>query len=103
MAQDLQVKTLNPILEDGSIKIFGKPPQWPESLEDAKNRYIVRIETYIRQSMETKQNMIIVTHADAVAAALVIFERGGADVQNMGFCARIIAKRTIEKKGGVDQ
>jgi len=104
MAQDLQVKTLNPILEDGSLKMFGKPPTWPETLDDAKNRYIVRIETYIRQSMETKQNMIIVTHADAVAAALVMFERGGADVQKMDFCARIIARRSLkqEKKGQED-
>merc|ERR1712060_654061 len=91
-------KTLNPMLEDGGLKLFGKPPVWPESLEDAKNRYIVRIETYIRQAMETRQNMIICTHADAVAAAMVMFERGGADVQNMGFCARIIARRGLEKK-----
>merc|ERR1712194_446226 len=55
--------------------------------------------------METRQNMIIVTHADAVAAALVMFERGGADVQNMGFCARIIASRTLgaEKKGSAGE
>jgi len=96
MAKDLKLRLVNPILEDGGVKIFGKPPQWPETLEDAKNRYVVRMETYIRKSAEEQQNMIIVTHADAVAAALVMFERGGADVQNMGFCARVIASRDVK-------
>mmetsp|Transcript_64694 Transcript_64694/g.162806 ORF Transcript_64694/g.162806 Transcript_64694/m.162806 type:complete len:401 (+) Transcript_64694:111-1313(+) len=97
MAKELKIKLLNNVLEDGSIKIFGKQPSWPETLEDAKNRYVVRMETYIRKSAEDKSNMIIVTHADAVAAALVMFERGSADVQKMDFCARIIASRNVKE------
>jgi broad specificity phosphatase PhoE len=102
LAKALGIRPLNPELEDGSLKIFGKQPNWPESLEDAKNRYIVRIETYIRQSAEQQQNMIVVTHADAVGAALVMFERGGADVQSMGFCARVIVNRTIKQSRASD-
>lgn len=97
MAKELKLKIVNPVLEDGTIKLFGKEPVWPETLEDAKNRYVVRMETYIRKSADEKRNMIIVTHADAVAAALVMFERGGADVQNMGFCARVIASRDVQE------
>jgi len=96
MAKDLGLKLINPLLEDGGVKLFGKTPTWPESLEDAKNRYVVRMETYIRKSAEERQNMILVTHADAVAAAMVMFERGGADVQSMGFCARLIATRNVK-------
>jgi len=97
MAQDLGLTLLNPMRKNGGVKIFGKQPPWPERLEEAKNRYIVRLETYIRQSRETRQNMILVTHADAVAAALVMFERGSADVQKMDFCARVMASRSIEE------
>lgn len=95
LVDDLGIRPLNPELEDGSLKVFGKQPPWPESLEDAKSRYIVRIETYIRQSAEQQQNLILVTHADAVGAALVMFERGGADVQKMDFCARVIVNRAL--------
>eukprot|EP00971_Amphidinium_carterae_P278599 5530381-Amphidinium_carterae.1 len=30
-------------MEDGSLKLFGKAPIFPERLEDAKQRYIVRL------------------------------------------------------------
>lgn len=98
MAKALGIRLVNPLLQDGGVKVFGKTPVWPETLDDAHTRYVVRMETYIRKSAEDRQNCIIVTHADAVVAALQMFERGGADVQNMGFCARIIASRDVEEK-----
>lgn len=99
MVESLGMKHLNPILADGGMKLFGKPPQYPETLEKAKSRYIVRIETYINQSANTERNFVLVTHADAVAAALQMFQRGNADVQNLDFCARIIAKRNVSPTG----
>lgn len=96
MAEDLGLRLMNPELEDGGVKLFGKPPNWPESLDDAKKRFVVRIETYIEQSAQTRQNFVLVTHADAVAAALEMFERGFADIQNMDFCARLVAQRTVK-------
>lgn len=98
MAKELGISTINPVQEDGSIKLFGKPPIYPETLEDAKRRFVIRIETYINQSTESETNYILVTHADAVAASLEIFERGYADISNMDFCARLIAKRTLKPK-----
>uniref|UniRef100_A0A7S4RM67 Uncharacterized protein n=1 Tax=Alexandrium monilatum TaxID=311494 RepID=A0A7S4RM67_9DINO len=103
LVRPLGFDILNPLTEDRGIKVFGKEPVWPETLEAAKKRFIVRTETYIRQSAEKKHNMILVTHADAVAAVLVMFERGGADIQNMGFCARVVAKRTIHPKQKLDE
>lgn len=97
LVKGLDMKIMNPATDEGHIKVFGKVPTWPETLEDAKDRYIVRMETYIRKGAEEKQNMIMVTHADAVVAALTMFERGGVDVQSMGFCARVIATRDVKE------
>lgn len=99
MVESLGMKSMNPMLPEGGMKLFGKPPQYPETLEKAKSRYIVRIETYINQSANTERNFVLVTHADAVAAALQMFQRGNADVQNLDFCARIIAKRQVDPTG----
>jgi len=103
MCQLLGVRIMNPELDDGGVKLFGKPPPWPESLEDAKKRFNVRIETYLEQSEETEQNFILVTHADAVAAALEMFERGFADIRNMDFCARLVAQRTLRQHKHIQQ
>lgn len=95
--KSMGIKASNPVLEDGSIKLFGKPGKWPETLESAKTRYLVRLETYIEESAKSEKNYILVTHADAVAAALQMFERGNGDVQNLDFCARLIAKRSVSQ------
>lgn len=97
MCKALGLNVVNPVLDDGGFKLFGKPPVWPETLEDAKRRYVIRIENYIQQSADTRQNFVLVTHADAVAAALQLFERGFADIESMEFCARLIASRPFLK------
>merc|ERR1711865_686711 len=79
------------------------PPVWPETLEDAEKRYVIRIENYIEQSAETRQNFVLVTHADAVAAALQLFERGNADIESMEFCARCTATRPVLQTSVEDQ
>lgn len=98
MIKDLQVEqVLNPVLEDGGIKLFGKIPKFPESLDKARNRMVVRFENYIRQSEALKQNFIICTHADGIAAAVSMFERGLPDISQMDFCCRVVAQQKIEK------
>jgi broad specificity phosphatase PhoE len=104
MAEQLELDVLNPFLEDEGegfgegYKVFGKEPDWPETLDGAKLRYNVRIENYIEQSQKHQRNFILVTHADAVAAVLGVFQRGCADVQSMDFCARVVAVKN--KKQG---
>merc|ERR1712228_978237 len=103
MAENLELDVLNPFLEDEGgpgegYKVFGKKPRWPETLEDAKQRYCVRIENYIEQSQKHQRNFILVTHADAVAAVLAVFQRGLADIESMDFCARVIAQRNKADK-----
>jgi len=96
MAKELGIKVQNPIRRNGGFKLFGKQPAWPETVEAARQRFIVRIENYIQQSAGTRRNLIIVTHADAVAEALVMFEREGVMVERLDFCARVIAQRSIK-------
>jgi len=95
LVDSLKLTVLNERLKSGGIKCYGKLPDHPETLEAAKARYTVRIEEYIEQSAETKQNFILVTHADAIAASLTMFERGSADIRDMDFCARVIAQRDV--------
>jgi len=94
----LGVESANPVLEAGGIKVFGKVGNWPESLEDAKKRYLVRIQSYVEHSLEVERNYILVTHADAVSAAVQMFGQGTVDVQNVDFCARLTASRSIKLK-----
>jgi len=96
LAARCKLQPVNPFLDDGGIKCYGKEPNYPETLEDARRRFTIRTETYIQRSAETKQNFILCTHADCVAAVLAMFERGNADIKEMDFCARIIARRTVE-------
>jgi len=100
LTKSMKLSVVNPLEDNGDIKCFGRKPKWPESLEQAKKRYCSRIETYIERSAESLQNFVLVTHADALAAALAMFERGGADIQGMDFCARVIARRTVEASRG---
>jgi len=94
MTKEMGIKVMNP-RSRGGLEMFGKEPPWPETLEGAKRRFVVRIENYIRQSAEMQRNMILVTHADALAGALVMFEREGVNVKRIDFCGHLIARRTV--------
>lgn len=103
MLKELKVEeVLNPILEDGGIKLFGKLPKFPESLDRARNRMVVRFEAYIRQSEALKQNFIVCTHADGIAAAVNMFERGLPDITQMDFCCRVLARQNKKGNDGKD-
>lgn len=86
---------LNPMDEDGSIKLFGKRPNFPEYFDDGRLRFMIRTEHYIKRSAHTQQNFIICTHADCVNSALNMFQRGNLMVDHMDFCARVIARYNV--------
>jgi broad specificity phosphatase PhoE len=87
----------NPLLPNkGGYKLFGRPPAvWPELVEDAHKRMLVRAELYLEQSTKTKQNFILISHALLVASMLDIFDHGKRHVTKLDYCARIIAERTL--------
>merc|ERR1712100_381106 len=87
------VDVRNPRFKRGGIKLFGKPPTWPESLDAGYSRFLVRMETYIKLSASNRQNYIIVSHAPAVGAMLEIFQHGRTQIDDLAYCARVIASR----------
>eukprot|EP00928_Gymnodinium_smaydae_P059945 TRINITY_DN4343_c0_g1_i1.p1 TRINITY_DN4343_c0_g1~~TRINITY_DN4343_c0_g1_i1.p1 ORF type:complete len:347 (-),score=45.42 TRINITY_DN4343_c0_g1_i1:83-1123(-) len=101
LVKELNIDILNPTLPDGSLRLFGRPPQaWPETMQHAHKRYLVRMADYIEQSANNRLNVIIVTHAPAVVAALDIFQHGHVDIRGINYCARVMARRTVTQKGG---
>lgn len=95
LVHDLGIKPTNPINANG-LKLFGKLGKWPETLDDAKSRYLVRIEYYIELSLRAERNYILITHADAVTAAVHMFGHGNIDVTNVDYCAQVTAKRAVK-------
>jgi len=96
MTKTLGIQIRNPKLPQGGIKLFGKPPKWPETIKDGHHRCIVRTNTYVQQSAQNLQNFIICSHAPAVAAMCDIFQRGVCDVSKLEYCARVIACRQLK-------
>lgn len=48
----------------------GRWPKWPEFMSQARARVLRRFLQHLRRSTATRRNLLIVTHADGVAAAL---------------------------------
>lgn len=96
MAKELGIKVGNPLLPEGGYKMFGKQPfNYPETIRMGHERCIVRVQTYIENSVASRQNFIIVSHAPAVAAMTSMFMRGMCDVEKLEYCARVIARRSV--------
>jgi len=51
-------------------KCVGQWPRWPEPVPKARARFLDRFLRYLRRSITTRRNFVLVTHADGVAAAL---------------------------------
>jgi len=89
MSSQLGVTLKNPILPQGGVKLFGKPPQsWPETNEQGHRRCTVRVEYYIEQSALTKQNFIIV-------AAILFVHTVGRGI----FAPGLLASNQIVREG----
>jgi len=102
MISKLGVRCLNPLDEHGGILVYGRAPSWPEELEVAHGRFIVRVQRYLHMSAKSQKNFIIVTHADCVAAAMIKFERHTVNPVGMDYCATVIARcQSAPKEGNV--
>lgn len=87
--------------EGNSLEFLGVAPDWPETLEEARIRFVCRIETYIERSTRLRRNFILVTHGDAVAATAAILLRScvnavpGNTVTKVNYCGLVAAKRNL--------
>jgi len=53
-------------------KTVGRWPVWPEDVRLARRRFANRFLTYLKRSIATRRNFLLVTHADCVGAALSV-------------------------------
>eukprot|EP00931_Biecheleriopsis_adriatica_P006731 TRINITY_DN10808_c0_g1_i4.p1 TRINITY_DN10808_c0_g1~~TRINITY_DN10808_c0_g1_i4.p1 ORF type:complete len:279 (-),score=40.59 TRINITY_DN10808_c0_g1_i4:275-1111(-) len=53
--------------------LFGIEPPWPETLREGKHRFAESFLKHMHRSRRNSQNILIVTHADCVAAASKLF------------------------------
>ena len=70
----------NGVMLANSVPI-GKDPHFPETFEDALLRYLLRFETAALFGIDTAENTILVTHADAVAGIITML-MDGCDVRS---------------------
>jgi len=85
MGEDKPVATTRPIehierycrdcgvtlkLRRGREKLLGSSPTWPETMPQARFRFVGRFLRYLRRSEVTQRSFVIVTHAEGVATAL---------------------------------
>lgn len=96
--KSLGIKDANPTERDGKgLRLFGKLGQYPETDGIAKTRYVVRLATYIEESLDAQKNYVLVTHAGGVAAALQMLDNASVDVKQLESCARLVAQRKVNR------
>lgn len=78
-----------------SVKSFvGHWPRWPESLMSGRKRYIDRVLAYLSRATRTRRNVLLVSHADCVAAAVAIMPSlVGRCVESVDFGGMLLAAR----------
>eukprot|EP00931_Biecheleriopsis_adriatica_P120712 TRINITY_DN95812_c0_g1_i1.p1 TRINITY_DN95812_c0_g1~~TRINITY_DN95812_c0_g1_i1.p1 ORF type:complete len:397 (-),score=42.93 TRINITY_DN95812_c0_g1_i1:36-1226(-) len=84
--------------QDGSskqprFKTAGSWPVWPESINSARQRFANRFLRYLNRSLGKCRNFVIVTHADAVAAALCVMPSMIGDIQCIQPGGLVFARR----------
>merc|ERR1719171_1117125 len=59
-------------------RIAGEHPTWPEGVEQARLRFCRRTGEYLERSSLLHTGILVVTHADCVAAVLSMLLRNGS-------------------------
>lgn len=80
----------------------GKLPDWPESLLQARRRYVKHFISLLKRSLRVRRNFILVTHAEAVASTLSVIPFIPSECTVAGsvdYCGRFIAYRRLRPEG----
>lgn len=100
MITKLGVRCLNPLDEHGGILVYGRAPSWPEELEVAHGRFIVRVQRYLHMSAKSQKNISVSE----------VRGNGGGNREaheptypvGMDYCATVIARcQSAPKEGNV--
>lgn len=75
--------------------LIGQRPEWPEKLQDARQRFALRFLSHLQRAAKGRRNFLLVSHADCVGAAMkIIPDTSDHLVQRVDPGAAILASRT---------
>ncbi|CAE8599324.1 unnamed protein product, partial [Polarella glacialis] len=76
------------------FRAIGRQPVWPETLKDARRRYVLRFLSFLQRGAVTRRNFLLVTHADCVGAVLgVLPDKTNFHVEKVDYGATILGSR----------
>jgi len=90
---------------DCSSTLLGRWPEWPESMVAARVRFIGTFLAYLRRSVSTLRNFVIVTHADGVGSMLSMMPSiGDNTIEKVEYGGMVFASRRLQAQcqGGVN-
>jgi len=71
---------------------LGCHPVWPETVPNARGRFVKRFLQYLHRARVTGKNFVLVTHGDAVASTLTVMPPMEAKLVNqVSFCGFFVA------------
>ena len=74
-------------------RLMGKGPQWKESLQQARLRYVKRYLDYLRRARHTKKSCLLVTHGHMVqACASVLPVNQHRKIVSVDYCGAAVAE-----------
>lgn len=71
----------------------GRRPNWPETVQAACRRFNRRFMGYLAWSTRSRQNFVIVTHADAVASTLKNLPMVRCPIGSISYCGFFVVSR----------
>jgi hypothetical protein len=90
-----QFPDVNFIRDSGhTVSIEGRQQVFPESLEDARMRFIFKVQQLLQRAAAEHMSLIIVTHGDAVGAVISMM-RYDWKVQRVNYAGYAIASRRV--------
>eukprot|EP00930_Biecheleria_cincta_P040784 TRINITY_DN27933_c0_g1_i1.p1 TRINITY_DN27933_c0_g1~~TRINITY_DN27933_c0_g1_i1.p1 ORF type:complete len:555 (-),score=74.72 TRINITY_DN27933_c0_g1_i1:236-1900(-) len=74
---------------------IGQAPEWPETLQGARQRFALRFLSHLRRAAKGRRNFLLVTHADCVGSVLkIIPSTSDRLVQRVDPGAAVLASRS---------
>ena len=74
-------------------RLMGKGPQWKESLQQARLRYVKRYLDYLRRARHTKKSCLLVTHGHMVqVCASVLPVNQHRKIVSVDYCGAAVAE-----------
>lgn len=74
-------------------KCVGRKPLWPESTEDARMRFAKRFQEYVNRGIMAQRHFILISHAEAVAAAVSCLSGAPEGILHVDPCGFFTARR----------